>query len=110
MPTIENSGPTDAKDDLLERLLKMETFLAAHDDGICRMEAESVYFAIERITTLTAQVEALRDALRFYQNGFEPYKEHKHLPGFAWRPKELLLDDCGETARAALALKMDQPK
>ncbi len=66
--------------------------------------------AADRITTLEAQVEALAGALRFYQDGFEPYKEHKHLPGFAWRPKELLLDDCGETARAALALKTEQPK
>jgi len=60
-----------------------------------------------RNLALEAREAELVEALAFYQNGFEPFKEHKHLPGFAWRPKETLLDDCGEMARAALAKAKD---
>ncbi len=63
------------------------------------------YQAADCIEAQAADNARLREALAFYRDGFEPFKEHKHLPGFAWRPKEGLLDDCGETARAILAAK-----
>lgn len=46
--------------------------------------------------------EKLRKALEFYRDGFERYKQHKHLPGYAWRPTETLLEDCGNIAKEAL--------
>lgn len=55
------------------------------------------------IRELVKQRDMACEGLRFYDRGFEMYKQHKNLPGFAWRPTEALLDDCGETAKQTLA-------
>jgi hypothetical protein len=58
---------------------------------------------VDQVNDPAQVIGSLKAALAFYRDGFEPYKQHKHLVGFAWRPKEALLDDCGETARAVLS-------
>jgi len=61
--------------------------------------------ASARLTALARENAALREALAFYRDGFA--KEYKRGPtGLShntWNPTEALLEDCGETARAALA-------
>jgi hypothetical protein len=47
------------------------------------------------------QIERLEVALQFYRDGWM-FQTHKSMPGLSWSPKEELLDDCGNIARAAL--------
>lgn len=53
------------------------------------------------------EVERLREALKFYSEGFipRPAKRNKYglNPGLEWKPSEALLDDCGNVAMEALA-------
>lgn len=52
----------------------------------------------DQLSALCAQMAA---ALQFYQDGWR-FKMLKGRPGLEWHPKEALLDDCGNTAKAAL--------
>lgn len=54
------------------------------------------------IASLNTEVEGLRAALTFYRDGWD-FKTHKKRSGLEWFPKEELLDDCGNIARAALS-------
>lgn len=52
------------------------------------------YVQSEKITRLEVALEFYRDAWDF--------KTNKRYGGLEWSPKEELLDDCGNVARAAL--------
>lgn len=60
------------------------------------------------IATLGQEVGRLREALTFYAEAWACKTTKPRLGGVAgleWRPKDDLLEDCGNTARAALAEK-----
>lgn len=50
---------------------------------------------------LRGQLATARAALCFYRDGFG-YSVNARYGGLEWKPTEALLDDCGNTARAAL--------
>jgi hypothetical protein len=76
-------------------------FAAVSEEAMARFW-ESVSPA--NVLALLSYVEQLRGALAFYRDGFTHY--HRNGPTglrhSKWKPTEVLLDDCGETARAAL--------
>jgi len=57
---------------------------------------------LSELDTARAEIERLREALTFYQDGFT-FITDKRRPGLAWVPTETLLDDCGNIARIALS-------
>ena len=64
------------------------------------------------IVTLGQEVGRLREALTFYAEAWACKTTKPRLGGVAgleWRPKDDLLEDCGNTARAALAEKEENP-
>ena len=64
------------------------------------------------IATLGQEVGRLRKALTFYAEAWTCKTTKSRLGGVAgleWRPKDDLLEDCGNTARAALAEKEENP-
>lgn len=71
------------------------------DNGSALLRAASERDAAVR------EVERLREALKFYSEGFipRPAKRNKYglNPGLEWKPSEALLDDCGNVAMEALA-------
>ncbi|MBO9099481.1 MULTISPECIES: hypothetical protein [unclassified Rhizobium] len=56
--------------------------------------------------TPNTEVSRLRTALQFYADAW-CFTTNTKRAGLEWKPKEALLDDCGERARAALAMKGD---
>lgn len=68
---------------------------------------EQVVSANEQRDAAVREVERLREALKFYSEGFipRPAKRNKYglNPGLEWKPSEALLDDCGNVAMEALA-------
>ncbi len=89
MPTIENSGPTDAKDDLV----------AVEPWARARMNADAI-----RIATLQAQVEALAGALGVIERRAKPHSDDTDAD------RKRSLYHITSHVRAALALKTEQPK
>jgi hypothetical protein len=66
---------------------------------------KDIKFYLDRIEELTSRNKELEEALRFYKDGFK-YHPKRTITGInlsEWKPTEELLNDCGETARAALA-------
>lgn len=49
-----------------------------------------------------AEIARLRKALQFYADTW-CFTTNPKRGGLEWKPKEALLDDCGNTARAAIA-------
>lgn len=60
-----------------------------HDEMAARQQAEG-------------RVKVLEEALAFYRDGWA-FKADKRRAGLTWHPKETLLDDCGNIAKAALS-------
>jgi hypothetical protein len=58
------------------------------------------HHAIEIVRSVNGLPEAIA-ALEFYRDAWSS-KPNKHYGGLEWSPKEGLLDDCGERARATL--------
>ncbi len=59
--------------------------------------------AIDRKPTPPAAVvEAMEQALRFYDKSWNA-TPNKRYGGLEWKPREALLDDCGNCAKSALA-------
>lgn len=50
------------------------------------------------------EIVVLREALEFYRDGFQyhPKRSKTGVDLSEWKPKQILLDDCGERALAAL--------
>jgi hypothetical protein len=57
--------------------------------------------AVNSCSALQARVAELEKALKFYADAW-CFTTHPKRPGLEWKPKEDLLDDCGNIARAAL--------
>lgn len=58
---------------------------------------------IERLVPASdIEIDRLRTALQFYADAW-CFTTNPKRPGLEWKPKEVLLDDCGNVARAALA-------
>lgn len=57
--------------------------------------------AADNITALSERNRVLEEALTFYRDAWK-FKTNRRYGGLEWSPKEELLDDCGNTARAAL--------
>ena len=89
---------------------------SAHNSGDCPEEGcglPSVEYVLAstaqaRIDALTAEVAALKGALTFYREAWS-YTTNKRYGGLEWKPREELLDDCGNCAREALALIQKGP-
>ena len=62
---------------------------------------------IPAIKALEAKLAAAERALEFYRDGFKyhPKRTSTGINVSEWKPTQTLLDDCGETARAALGGK-----
>jgi hypothetical protein len=54
-----------------------------------------------------ALIETLQAAVKFYAEAW-CFTTNPKRPGLEWKPKEALLDDCGNVARAALAAAKEQ--
>jgi hypothetical protein len=70
---------------------------------------KDIKFYLDRIEELTIRNKKLEVALRFYKDGFK-YHPKRTITGInlsEWKPTEELLNDCGETAIAALGEKKD---
>lgn len=68
----------------------------------------AVYAAIDELERLRAREARLREVLTFYAEAWACRTTKSRLGGVAgleWRPKNDLLEDCGNAARAALAEK-----
>lgn len=96
-------NPTHA--DLVE-IGREEAALLA--EGNAPLNPQSVGQTIDRLASFidsqASRIEDLEVALRFYRDGFA-FKTNKKYGGLEWSPTEALLDDCGNTARAALGGK-----
>lgn len=67
-------------------------------------ERRSEAFWKPQLTAFQAEVERLKEALKFYRDEFKP-KIGKPIPGassITFHPSEALLEDCGNRAMAAL--------
>lgn len=78
--------------------------IATFASNMAAVEAETMMNAWAERPTLLARVEELEGALAFYRDGWS-FKTNPKRAGLAWHPKEALLDDCGNRARAALSRK-----
>lgn len=58
--------------------------------------------AADKLEELQEREAKLVEALKFYRINFIPYKQFEHLPGFAWKPSDELLEDCGNKAEETL--------
>lgn len=70
---------------------------------------KDIKFYLDRIEELTSRNKELEAALQFYRDGFR-YHVKRTSMGInlsEWKPTEELLNDCGETAIAALGEKKD---
>jgi hypothetical protein len=85
-----NREETDPYQDLYDLRVNK---IPALESSIATLQSEN--------TSLRDRVEVLEKALKFYADCWCFTTNHKR-PGLEWKPKESLLDDCGNTARAAL--------
>jgi hypothetical protein len=93
------TSPIDAK--RLEELIA-ELRNAAEPKRFGVLPTRKLYGeAATALASLKAENERLREALKFYRDGWD-FKTTKKRSGLEWHPKEALLDDCGNIARAAL--------
>jgi hypothetical protein len=70
-----------------------------HASAFC--DAGFTVEAVNSHSALQARVEELEEALKFYADAW-CFTTHPKRSGLEWKPKESLLDDCGNIARAAL--------
>lgn len=84
-----------------------EPFNDGRNDGVLLQfkDGRKFFFANRDrllLTALQADNERLREALQFYADSW-CFTTSPKRAGIEWKPKESLLDDCGNVARAALA-------
>jgi hypothetical protein len=70
-------------------------------DAQRKANAEFIVTAVNSYSALQARVAKMEAALKFYADAW-CFTTHPKRPGLEWKPKEALLDDCGNIARAAL--------
>lgn len=81
---------------------RVEQIRAAHIAARPNAAVNPAWANAERdIGVLLAEMTRLRTALEFYRDGFE-FHTNPRRAGLEWKPKETLLDDCGNIARIAL--------
>lgn len=69
--------------------------------GYIKEFGETPSMTASRASIAEAKAERLQKALEFYVNNWK-CKPNKRYGGLEYSPNEALLDDCGNTARAAL--------
>jgi len=101
-----------------DRMANMIQALAAERDAALRERDDAMAFghaaaragktraekAETEAAALRDEVARMREALGFYKDAWS-FTTGKRYGGLAWKPKEELLDDCGNIARAALTSK-----
>lgn len=67
-------------------------------------ERKLLLAAAEHIENLFSHENKARKALEFYRDGFQfhPKRSKTGIDLSEWKPKDALLEDCGEVARSAL--------
>ena len=65
------------------------------------MEDGPISGAVKALAAKDVEIARLREALKFYADAWF-FTTSPKRPGLEWKPKELLLEDCGNIARAAL--------
>lgn len=83
----------------LEQALETEKTLS-RGDWACQREVDQMSIKVE---ALVAKLAVAEKALEFYRDGFKyhPKRTSTGINVSEWKPTQTLLDDCGETARAA---------
>jgi hypothetical protein len=70
--------------------------------GICKPErADAILKAVNAFQSLKNENARLRAALKFYAEAW-CFTTNPKRAGLEWKPKEELLDDCGNIARSAI--------
>ena len=95
-------GPEYIHADLVTTL-EQDAYASGFSEGqIAAAELGLLEIVAAPATPPAAVVEAMEQALRFYDKSWNA-TPNKRYGGLEWKPREALLDDCGNCAKSALA-------